>query len=266
MIERSLLWHSRGTDGGEPECLSAGLCLKSAEPAHEISRFVRDVQDLLRPEGGTGDQSSTLHVDVLWIEGEEHESLQIPSPDLRTRASAIVAMAEVAQSATHPRTGDPFASHLSEFPGDAVHSPRPFLAQFAVNTASGETSDSVSVVEHDHRDVLAALAEAMDPAERAGSFAGPMRRVLVTAPFSGGATASVNAQAWLMSVRTAAGGAGLRTRRVVVWDETPTVRRGALLGVFTKRNEAQDTLPFDVAVEQTDGLWRGVLKRPKSRQ
>ncbi|MDP3274370.1 MAG: 2-amino-4-hydroxy-6-hydroxymethyldihydropteridine diphosphokinase [Deltaproteobacteria bacterium] len=206
----------------------------------------------------------TIDVDVLWVEGEVHQSetLSIPHARLHERAFALAPLLELCPDAVDPRTGGALAAFLRGCVDVQRGSPQAWEAQFATREITDHTADQgFEVTALDRADLLAGCAEALaHTMVRPVGVRMPRMLAIEAASPSGQDFADDDERmvTWLSEVLFRLDSDRFAARRVCVVQDGPRVIKGFALG------EPLDVLRHECATHVKAVTWHDLHVGPSA--
>ncbi|MBL8683081.1 MAG: 2-amino-4-hydroxy-6-hydroxymethyldihydropteridine diphosphokinase [Myxococcales bacterium] len=221
----------------QPDFANCAVLVRSDAPPEALLSIALRLEEKLGRERSVRWGPRTIDVDVLWIEGEAHESesLIVPHARLRERTFALAPLVELAPDASDPRDGAIYQQILRDIAPnepDAGYELRDGFDTIEVLDHTADEGFDVKAI--DRADLLAGCAEALGNTMVHRSSVRPVRVLPVEARAAedaeGFSDDSERMHAWLAEVLYTLDAKRFAARRVCVTDDGPRSVRGLILG------------------------------------
>lgn len=163
-VQDSLVRITAPVGPAQPDFLNAAVLVRSDAPPEALLSMAMRIEEKLGRERTVRWGPRTIDVDVLWADGEAHqsESLQLPHARLRERAFALAPLLDLCPDAVDPTDNSSYRSALDALAQPAIEGPYVLGDGFASQEVMDHTADEGFVVRAlDRADLLAASAEAL---------------------------------------------------------------------------------------------------------
>lgn len=221
----------------QPDFANCAVLVRSDAPPEALLSIALRLEEKLGRERSVRWGPRTIDVDVLWIEGETHESesLIVPHARLRERTFALVPLVELAPDASDPKDGAIYQQILSTIDNATRDDGVELREAFDTTEVLDHTADEgFEVTALDRADLLAGCAEALGNTMVHRSSVRPVRVLPIEARVPDGAESFADdcerMHAWLAEVLYTLDAKRFAARRVCVIDDGPRSVRGLILG------------------------------------
>ncbi len=220
----------------QPDFANAAVLVRSDAPPEALLSLAMRIEEKLGRKRAERWGPRTIDVDVLWAEGESHESesLVLPHARLRERAFALAPLLDLVPDATDPRDGARYSDVLAALERGPDDGGVELCEGFSTVEVMDHTADEgFEVTAIDRADLLAAAAEALGNVIVHRASVKPLRvlHVEAIAPSAEGfSDDSERMFTWLGEVLYTLDAKRFSARRVCVLEDGEAVVRGMILG------------------------------------